>query len=115
MSDKSETNTSMPDHTLANADIAAKNEPPQVYAVSDLRAYVKPELAEELGGFNHTPYVPALADCGTEVVCRCVAVEGCACNSVEYNVGGCSSTCTCECEPYCPHCSCTCKPYYYPY
>lgn len=104
MSDKSEKNTNIPDHTLANADIAAKNESPQVYAVSDLRAYVKPELAEELGG------VLALANCGTEVVCRCVAVEGCACNSVDYHVGGCSSTCTCEIT-----CSCTCKPYYYPY
>ena len=71
MSDKTEKNTKIPDHTLANASIEGKDDPPQVYAVSDLRAYVKPAPAEELGGFNQKPgyEVPALADCGTEVVC----------------------------------------------
>jgi len=117
MSDKTEKNTKIPDHTLANASIEGKDDPPQVYAVSDLRAYVKPAPAEELGGFNQKPgyEVPALADCGTEVVCRCVAVEGCAFRSVEYHVGGCPSTCTCAGEPCACQCTCTCMPYYYPY
>ncbi|HUJ10665.1 MAG TPA: hypothetical protein VL171_11620 [Verrucomicrobiae bacterium] len=82
----------IPDHTLQNADIKAQNEPPMVFAVSDLRAYVKPDLAEELGS-------PAggLATCGTEVVCACVPVETCACNTVSYNSGGssCPSNCSC--------------------
>jgi len=103
MSEKSETNTNIPDHTLANANIPPKDEAPQVYAVSDLRAYVKPELGEELGG------VQQLADCGTQVVCQCVPVEGCACNTVQYHAGGCSSTCSCDSQCV------SCHPYYYPY
>lgn len=100
----SEENPLIPDHTLASANIAAKNEPPQVYAVSDLRAYVKPDLAEELAGINDT-----LATCGTEVLCTCVPVETCACHSVSYHSSGCASTCSCEVQ-----CNC-CMPYYYPY
>ena len=82
----------VPDHSLQGSKIPASDEPPEVYAVTDLRAYVKPDLAEELGSATG-----GLANCGTETLCTCVPVETCACNLVTY--GSCAvnpSICSCE-------------------
>ena len=93
-----EENKKIPDHTLLNADIRPDNEPPKVYAVTDLRAYVKPDLAEEL----ESP-AGGLATCGTEMMCSCVPVETCACDTVSYRTGGsvCPSDCPCQCTGTC--------------
>jgi hypothetical protein len=102
-----EENKKLPDHTLQGADIKGKDEPPMLYAVTDLRAYVKPEMAEELGAGTGG----GLTLCGTEVMCTCVPVETCACNTVGYKVGGttCPGFCACQCT--CTHT--WCLPYYY--
>jgi hypothetical protein len=90
----SEQKKNNPDHSLSNAKIPASGEPPKVYAVSDLRALVKPELDEELGAPTGS-----LATCGTETLCTCVPVETCACNVVSYRQGGsaCPDHCPCQC------------------
>lgn len=115
-------NKTKPDHTLLGASIPAGDEPPQVYAVTDFRAFLKPGLDEELGspaGATATP-----ATCGTEVSCTCVPVESCACNLVTYRVGGntcptvctcqCTATVTCSCTGTCS-CQCTCTSTSYSY
>jgi len=99
-----------PNHSLLGANLSPGSEPPKIYAVVDLRAYVKPPLSEELGSPAGAAAPPATP--GTEVVCSCVPVEDCACNVVRYNEGssicptdctcevtcGCQSTCTLDCE-----------------
>jgi len=103
-------NNKIPDHSLLGTDIPKNDEGPKVYAVSDLRALVKPELEEELGTATG-----GLATCTTEVICTCVPVETCACNQVLYSVvtdpGG------CPCQPVCA-CMCTCTgtcKYWFPF
>jgi hypothetical protein len=93
-----------PDHTMASADVQATGEGPKIYAVSNLRAYLKPDLAEELTTAEGVP-----ATCGSEVVCSCVPVETCVCNTVTYHVGG-SPGCPCQCQ-----CTGTGGLYWYPY
>ena len=92
-------NKGKPDHTLMSADIKETGEGPKIYAVSDLRAYVKPDLDEELGA----PMGSAPPVCGTEVVCACVPYETCACNTVSYHSGGsaCPDDCPCQCTGTC--------------
>lgn len=96
-----------PNHTLLDAEIDAAGEAPEIYAVADLRAYVKPDLDEELGSPMGDPAV-----CGSEVLCTCVPVETCVCDTVSYHAGGgsscpgdcpcqCTSTCTCQCTGTC--------------
>jgi hypothetical protein len=103
-----QTNSPAPDHTVENtAPVPPPNQSPKVYAVTDLRALVKPELAEELSRSTG-----AVATCGTEFVCSCVPVETCACNTVSHAVSsdpcGCTGTCTCQCTG-------TTSLYWYPY
>ena len=108
-----------PDHTLLGAEIDENGEEPQIYAVSDLRTFVTPDLDEELGLPTGLP-----AQCGTEVMCSCVPVEACVCDTVTYHSGGSynpcpctSTTCqvTCTCTSTCP-CTGTCVSlYWYPY
>ena len=95
------------DHTLASAKIVPTGEGPKVYAVSNLKAYLKPELDEELGAPMGPPAV-----CGSEVVCSCVPVDTCACNTVSYHVGGsfCPGDCPCQCTGTCYS---PCTPYYF--
>jgi len=88
MTDKKE---KRPDHTLQAADVDGGDEAPVVYAVADLRAFVKPALAEELGAPMGGP-----AECGTEVVCTCVPVETCVCDMVVYHEGPSSERLTIE-------------------
>ena len=82
-----------PDHTLESAEIPEDTEGPEIYAVSDLRAYAKPDLDEELSN----PVGGGAADCGAEVICTCVPVETCACNVVTRATGGgsCPGDCSC--------------------
>ncbi len=89
-----------PDHTLAAAKAAASAEEPRIFNVVDLKSFLKPELDEELGGVSGAPANP-----GTEMVCQCVPVESCVCNTVTYYSGGCSSTCTCQSTCY----GCVCR------
>ncbi|HNX49701.1 MAG TPA: hypothetical protein PKL08_06035 [Thermoanaerobaculaceae bacterium] len=104
----------VPDHTLLGASPADDDEAPQVYAVADLRAFVKPDLDEELGAPTGSPAV-----CGTEVLCTCVPVETCVCNTVSYRSGGtsCPGDCPCQCTSTCTcQCTGTCVSlYWYPY
>ena len=86
----------MPDHTLLSAEIKETGEGPKIYAVSDLRAYVKPDMDEELGA-----PIGGAATCGAEVVCSCVPVETCACNTVTYTSGGSSCPGDCPCVGNC--------------
>ncbi len=79
-----------PDYQLDNAKIPVGGEEPKIYAVSDLKSFVKPDLDEEL-----TKPVGGAAVCGTEVVCGCVPVDTCVCNVVSYHVGGESGGCQC--------------------
>jgi hypothetical protein len=105
MTDKSKKG---PDHTLLGAHIDDTKEAPEIYAVSDLRAYVKPDLDEELGAPTGGPAV-----CGSEVLCTCVPVETCVCDAVSYHVGGssCPGDCPCQCT-----CTSTCVSlYWFPY
>ena len=94
-----------PDHTLAGADLSAgAEEPPQVFQVVDLHAYVLPGMDEELSSSRG-----GAATYGTETVCTCVPVEDCVCNTVSYYHGG---------EPCPDHCACVgqCAPlYWFPY
>ncbi len=79
-----------PNDNIIAALLQESGEKPEIYAVTNLRAYVKPDLDEELtkpGGGGAT--------CGTEVVCTCVPVETCVCNTVTYHVGGDSGGCSC--------------------
>lgn len=94
------------DHTLASARVEPTGEGPAIYAVSNLKAYLKPGLEEELGAPMGPP-----ADCGAEVTCLCVPADTCACNTVSYHVDGnaCPGDCACQCQstcqcngPYCP-------------
>lgn len=87
-----------PDHTLASANIEKTGEGPKVYAVTDLKAYLKPPMDEELAAPMGPPAV-----CGTEVSCSCVPVDTCACNTVAYHVGGsfCPTDCPCQCTGTC--------------
>ena len=98
----SESKNDGPDHTLFGADIQRGSGQPEVFAVTSLRPYVKPQLDEELG--LHTG---GAADCGTELLCTCVPFETCACNTVTYHAGGCPCTCTGTCG------STSCYWYYY--
>lgn len=84
------------DDRLTSIPIPDNDEAPKVYAVSDLRAYVKPDLDEELGTPSGEPAV-----CGTEVICSCVPVETCACNIVTYATGDSACTADCSCEGVC--------------
>jgi hypothetical protein len=96
----------IPDHSLLGTDIPKNDESPKVYAVSDLRALAKPELDEELGASDG-----GLATCTTEILCSCVPVETCACNTVTYGSNtyvGTPSECSCDIN------SCVCK-YWFPY
>lgn len=79
-----------PNDSIIDAPLGMKAEPPQIYAVTNLRAYVKPSLDEELTKPSGAP-----ATRGTEVVCTCVPVETCVCNTVTYHVGGDSGGCSC--------------------
>ena len=93
-----ENDTKGPDHTLLGARIETRDDPPRIFAVTDLRAYVKPDLDEELGSPTG-----GLATCGTEMMCTCVPVETCACDTVSYHNGGsvCPSDCPCQCTGTC--------------
>ena len=100
----SKKSTKGPDHTLASANVGGNGDAPKVFSVVDLRAYIKPEMDEELGSSSGAP-----ATYGTETVCECVPVEDCVCNTVSYYHGG---------DPCPDHCSCVnnCAPlYWYPY
>jgi len=98
------TESDAPNHSLVGANIPLDNEAPKIYAVADLRAYIKPPMGEELGspaGASEPPATP-----GTEVACPCVPVEDCACHIVQFNQGqnicptdpgyGCETTCGCQ-------------------
>jgi len=84
-----------PDYQLDNAEIPAGGEEPKIYAVSDLKSFVKPGLDEELTIPPSAGGGPA--SCGTEVVCSCVPVETCVCNVVSYRVGGTEDGGGCSC------------------
>lgn len=99
MTDKPEKD---PDHTLLGSDIEDDGEPPKVYAVTDLRPYLTPDMEEELGAAPGDS-----ASCGSEVVCTCVPVATCACDTVTYHVG------TDFCSPYCTTCTCTSTSHYW--
>lgn len=94
------------DHTLASADIKPTGEGPAIYAVSQLKPYLKPGLAEELGA----PVGPP-SECGSEVVCSCVPADTCACNTVSHHTGGtlCPGDCTCQSVCYCTATCYTCE------
>ncbi len=81
-----------PDQTLKSTILPLEENAPQVYAVVDLRPYLKPEMDEELTSPEGEPAVY-----GTETVCGCVPVEDCACNTVSHFVDGdsCPSHCSC--------------------
>ena len=91
-------NKTGPDYRLQTANIPANeaDEAPEIYAISDLRALVKPDLDEELGSPEDNPAV-----CGTEVACSCVPVDSCVCNTVNYHEGGSSCPQECPCEEVC--------------
>lgn len=84
-----------PDHTLKNVRLPRSDEAPAVYAVVDLRAYLKPEMDEELTSPEGEPAVY-----GTETMCACVPVEDCACNTVSHYVDGSTCPAHCECVGY---------------
>jgi len=88
--------TQGPDHTLANAKIKRDGGKPQILSVVDLRAYVKPEMDEELSSTGG-----GAAAYGTETVCACVPVEDCACNTVTYYQGGSPCPDHCDCVGAC--------------
>ena len=97
-----------PDYTLANTKVEADGQPPRVYAVTDLKAYVKPPPDEELSGPDGSE-----VSLGTETMCQCVPVGECVCNTVSYYSGS---------NPCPDHCACVgdggggCGAvYYYPY
>jgi len=96
------TDPKRPDHTIASAKVKAGAEPPRVYAVANLRAYLKPTMDEEL-----TSPEGGAANLGTALVCACVPVENCVCDTVQHHQGGSG----------CPdHCStCVGGLYWFPY
>ena len=98
-----------PDHTLASADIQADGAAPEVFAVTNLKAYVKPHMHEELSDSSG-----GAATTGTEMICRCVPVEQCVCDTVEYYHGGspCPGHCACVGACGCDGHSCR---YWHPY
>ena len=97
------------DDRLISADASTPKEPetPKVYAITDLRHYVKPPMGEELGKSDG-----GLVDLDPKVVCTCVPVETCVCHVVTYNTEatdcGCTGT-TCYSPCY------GCWSYYRPY
>lgn len=91
-----------PDYQLDNADLPAADGEPKIYAVSNLKSFVKPDLDEELTTPPSTGGGPAI--CGTEVVCSCVPVETCTCNVVSYRVGGTPDGGGCSCVDHCTTC-----------
>lgn len=104
--------TEKPDFSLENAQIPVSDEKPEVYAVSDLRSYVKPDLDEELSKPSGSAAI-----CGSEVICSCVPVETCVCNQVSYHTGGnygCSNHA--PCASHCGSNTCVCAGlYWHPY
>jgi hypothetical protein len=96
-----------PDHRLSSARIPLSNEEPTVKALVNLKAYVKPNLDEELSDPSGAQALP-----GTEMICRCVPVEQCMCNSVDYYVDSKPCPTHCSCVGYtchaCKHWICTC-------
>lgn len=78
------------DHTLINSDVRPNDEPPQVYAVSDLRAFVKPVLDEELSGPDAGLSASGVREQAAygRTICNCVPIEVCVCNMVVYHAGG---------------------------
>jgi hypothetical protein len=97
------------DDRLISADTSTPKEPetPKVYAITDLRQYVKPPMSEELGKSTG-----GLVDLDPKVVCTCVPVETCVCHVVTYNPEAtyestCGNTCGCT--------GTTCYYYYRPY
>jgi hypothetical protein len=92
-----------PDHSLPDAaPEPPEDQAPEVYAVTDLRALVKPEMAEEL-----TKSTGGAATCSSQFACSCVPVETCACNVVTY-AGSVDPGCSCQCTG-------TSSLYWYPY
>ena len=64
-------------------------DPPKVYAIADLRKFVKPPMGEELGKSDG-----GLVDLSQEVVCTCVPVETCVCHVVTYKTDANDCACT---------------------
>jgi hypothetical protein len=115
-----------PDHTLVNSHVPSAGEPPRVYAVTDLQAFVKPTLDEELGG-------PGKENAVTHgrTICLCVPVMTCVCNTVTYYFGSeagagyvpppppppppraCPPDCACNTIPVPNGCGCQCVPIVY--
>lgn len=89
------------DYRIASNNAKATGSGPKVYAVADLKAYLKPEMEEELAAPNGSP-----ADNVSHVVCSCVPVDTCACNTVAYYVGDsfCPTDCPCQCTATCTGC-----------
>ena len=92
-----------PDHTLSSSRVEASAEPPRVFAVVDVRAFLKAQMDEELSSPTGGAASP-----GVETVCSCVPVAECACNTVRHYEG--SSTCPLHCVT----CVCVSK-YWFPY
>ncbi len=92
------------DHTLASSKAAPTGEGPKIFAVSNLKAYLKPGLEDELAAPMGPP-----PECGTEIVCECVPADTCACNMVSYHIGGnrCPGDCFCQAICWCDaECGC---------
>ena len=88
-----EQNGQKPDHTLGSMIVPGNGEEPKVFAVTDLKAYINPDLDKELGSPGG-----GAANPGTATVCACVPVEDCVCNTVEYHSGSsaCPDLCSCQ-------------------
>jgi len=107
-----------PDHLLANSPFLPDAAAPEVFAVKDIRFFLKPEMDEEVSSPEGASAPPARH--GVETTCGCVPVDSCACNVFEHNVGhnscptqsGCYTTCsctrTCPCTATCPCTSTDC-------
>ncbi len=101
-----------PDDRLAAAQTKDAGDAPKVYAVTNLKAYVKPPMEEEITTSHGEP-AGGSTGIGVGVICTCVPVETCACFTVTYPSGnvicpadpgdpcGCTGTCSCN-----PHCTC---------
>lgn len=101
-------NSSPPDDRLMKtaATPPASGEPPRVFAITDLRKYVKPPMGEEL-----TKSDGGLVNLDAGVICTCVPVEMCVCHVVTYNSGASDCSCTGTCSTG----GGTCYWYYRPY